>query len=141
MAETTVAIDIRDMRVPITNPINIVVINQPNPVTGCVVNGDELEALLQFPRYMITESGTSKIIDVETFYDYFPDRRPSGSVLIQKEIVDNGEYEAKHDNADGYSKVTVNVEGGGSGAIAGLAKITCYGYGEVTPYGVKVNGE
>ena len=32
--------------------------------------------------------------------------------LIEKIITENGEYNASSDNADGYSKVTVNVSGG-----------------------------
>lgn len=39
-----------------------------------------------------------------------------GSVtLIEKSITENGEYNASDDNADGYSKVTVDVAGGGGG--------------------------
>lgn len=33
--------------------------------------------------------------------------------LIEKSITENGEYNASADNADGYSKVTVDVAGGG----------------------------
>jgi hypothetical protein len=33
--------------------------------------------------------------------------------LIDKSITENGEYNASADNADGYSKVTVDVAGGG----------------------------
>lgn len=33
--------------------------------------------------------------------------------LIEKSITENGEYNASSDNADGYSKVTVDVSGGG----------------------------
>lgn len=35
------------------------------------------------------------------------------ATLIEKSITENGEYNASADNADGYSKVTVNVAGGG----------------------------
>lgn len=35
--------------------------------------------------------------------------------LISKSITENGTYNASSDNADGYSSVTVNVAGGGSG--------------------------
>ena len=42
---------------------------------------------------------------------------PSGGTptLITKSITVNGTYNASSDNADGYSSVTVNVSGGGSG--------------------------
>ena len=36
------------------------------------------------------------------------------ATLIEKSITENGEYNASADNADGYSKVTVDVAGGGS---------------------------
>lgn len=36
------------------------------------------------------------------------------ATLITKSITQNGTYNASSDNADGYSQVTVNVEGGGS---------------------------
>ena len=34
-----------------------------------------------------------------------------GSVLVTKTITQNGTYSAEDDNADGYSEVTVNVQG------------------------------
>lgn len=37
-----------------------------------------------------------------------------GSTLITKSITLNGTYDAEDDNADGYSEVTVNVQGGAS---------------------------
>ena len=37
------------------------------------------------------------------------------ATLIEKIITENGTYNASDDNADGYSKVTVNVAGGGGG--------------------------
>lgn len=37
------------------------------------------------------------------------------ATLIEKTITENGEYNASADNADGYSKVTVDVAGGGGG--------------------------
>ena len=38
-----------------------------------------------------------------------------GSTLGTKTITANGTYDASSDNLDGYSQVTVNVSGGGSG--------------------------
>lgn len=51
---------------------------------------------------------------------------PAGTVtspakLITKNITDNGTYDAADDLANGYSKVTVNVEGGGSSLPTPLA--------------------
>ena len=138
----TVTIDVHDMRVQITNPINIAVINQPNPVTVYVANSDEIEALLQFPRYLIKQSGTSVVINTDNFYDYFPDKKPSGSVLIPKDITENGEYIARDDNADGYSSVNVDVAGGGGyGYTAGYAPKSKHGSSEVSPAGQRTNTE
>lgn len=41
---------------------------------------------------------------------------PSGSssALVTKTVTENGVYNANNDNADGYSSVTVNVQGGGN---------------------------
>lgn len=36
--------------------------------------------------------------------------------LVTKEITENGTYDATDDSANGYSSVTVNVEGGGGGS-------------------------
>jgi len=45
----------------------------------------------------------------------FPDMGKDPSVqLIEKTITENGTYDAITDGANGYSKVNVNVEGGGS---------------------------
>lgn len=46
----------------------------------------------------------------------FPDMGKDPSVqLIEKTITENGTYDAITDGANGYSKVNVNVEGGGGG--------------------------
>ena len=36
--------------------------------------------------------------------------------MVTKEITENGTYDATDDSANGYSSVTVNVEGGGGGS-------------------------
>lgn len=44
---------------------------------------------------------------------------PSGSAtLVTKSITENGTYNASSDSADGYSSVTVNVQGSGGGYVA-----------------------
>lgn len=37
--------------------------------------------------------------------------------LIEKTITENGTYSASDDGADGFSQITVNVEGGGGGPV------------------------
>ena len=45
-------------------------------------------------------------------------------VLVEKTITTNGSYDAASDNADGYSVVTVNVEGGGGSSDFSTATMT-----------------
>ena len=45
--------------------------------------------------------------------EYPKDDNLTPATLIEKSITENGEYNASEDNADGYSKVTVDVAGGG----------------------------
>lgn len=52
----------------------------------------------------------------EQFYQKIIDNAGGGggsATLIEKSITENGTYDASADNADGYSKVTVDVAGGG----------------------------
>lgn len=59
----------------------------------------------------ITENGT---VDVTNYAEAVVNVSSGGSpVLITKNILSNGTYNAQNDNADGYSSVTVNVSGGG----------------------------
>ena len=44
--------------------------------------------------------------------------------LVTKEITENGTYDATDDSANGYSSVTVNVEGGGGSSDFSTATMT-----------------
>lgn len=77
MADTLV-IDVRDMSVAPKNPVNIAVINQPNPVTGFEATDDQILNLLSFPKYMIKETATGNVITGNNFYKYFPEDSPGG---------------------------------------------------------------
>ena len=55
----------------------------------------------------------------------FPDMGKDPSVqLIEKTITENGTYDAITDGANGYSKVNVNVEGGGGSSDFSTADVT-----------------
>lgn len=55
----------------------------------------------------------------------FPDMGKDPSVqLIEKTITENGTYDAITDGANGYSKVNVNVEGGGGESDFSTAEVT-----------------
>jgi len=58
----------------------------------------------------------------------FPDMGKDPSVqLIEKTITENGTYDALTDGANGYSKVNVNVEGGGGSSDFSTAEVTVTG--------------
>lgn len=78
MAEHTVNIDVIDLTVTELNPVNIAVINQPNPVTGYSANAKEVKDLIQIPRYTVFESGTSNVINGRNYFDYFPEEGGGG---------------------------------------------------------------
>ena len=71
-------IDVKDMSVPITNPVNIAVINKPNPVSSYNANADEVYALINIPKYLIKVSGTSTVVTGDNYYTYFPEKNPWG---------------------------------------------------------------
>ena len=50
--------------------------------------------------------------------------------LVSKSITENGTYDPADDNANGYSSVTVNVEGGGGSSDFSTAEVTliCDGF-------------
>lgn len=55
----------------------------------------------------------------------FPDMGKDPSIqLIEKTITENGTYDAITDGANGYSKVNVNVEGGGGESDFSTAEVT-----------------
>lgn len=62
-----------------------------------------------------TKGGTSAQLEWPSEFISAIQAIPSGggSILVEKNITQNGTYNASSDNADGYSKVVVNVSGGG----------------------------
>ena len=64
--------------------------------------------------YASNATGYDSIIEPSYMTQFQNQSSGKPSKLIEKSIVENGEYSASDDNADGYSKVTVNVSGGSS---------------------------
>ena len=54
--------------------------------------------------------------------------------LVTKEITENGTYDATDDSANGYSSVTVNVEGGGGSSDFSTAEVTLINTSSNYPY-------
>jgi hypothetical protein len=75
---STVNVNIVDKSVASLNPINIAIINQPNPVNNYPVNGEQMLQLIQFPQYWITDAATGNVINGGNIYDYFPELKPGG---------------------------------------------------------------
>ena len=87
MADHTINIDVFDLTVPELNPINIAIINLPNPVIGYSANAEEVKDLIQIPRYTVFESGTSNVINGKNYYDYFPEEGGGGGGGVTPEEV------------------------------------------------------
>ena len=114
----TVTIDVHDMRVKITNPINIPIINQPNPALGVTATSAEIRALIAMPNYNVTAAGTDTPITGHNFYEYFPDEDPHGG---------GGGGGGGGGTGDGYT--------------AGYAPKSKHGSAEVSPAGQRTNIE
>jgi hypothetical protein len=71
-----IAINIVDRSVSPDNPVNIAIVNLPNPVIGYEADSDQTRKLIQIPKYFITDSYTGKIVNGRTYYDYFPEKKP-----------------------------------------------------------------
>lgn len=107
MAVHKVNIDVVDQTS--TNPIAVICV--PQPCKNYAATAYEVKQLIQIAKYYVYKAGTNKIINGRNYYDYFPEERPGDgvSVLVSKDITENGTYNANDDSADGYSSVNVNV--------------------------------
>ena len=107
----TLTISIVDQSVAAENPVNIAVINQPNPVSGFTASAQQILDLLAFPKYFITDDGTGKPVNGDNFYEYFPDLDPhsggggggGGATILSGETDPSS---AEGDNGDLYMKTT-----------------------------------
>lgn len=75
---STVNVNVVDKSAAPLSPVNIAIINQPNPVNNYPVNGDQMLQLIQFPQYWITDAATGIIINGGNIYEYFPELKPGG---------------------------------------------------------------
>lgn len=75
---STLNVNVVDKSAAPLSPVNIAIINQPNPVNNYPVNGDQMLQLIQFPQYWITDAATGIIINGGNIYEYFPELKPGG---------------------------------------------------------------
>ena len=68
----TINVNIVDRSVPIKNPVNIAVVNVPNPAMNVTVDADQLYYLINIPKYFITDATTGTPITGANYGDYFP---------------------------------------------------------------------
>lgn len=73
-----IAINIVDRSVSPDNPVNIAIVNLPNPVIGYEADIDQTRKLIQIPKYFITDSYTGKVVNGRTFHEYFPNEGGGG---------------------------------------------------------------
>ena len=78
MADKTINVDVVDRSVPIGKPVNIAVINVPNPARNVTVDASQLRYLINIPNYFITDSETGEVITGFNFYNYFPESGGGG---------------------------------------------------------------
>ena len=78
----TINVNIVDRSVPIKNPVNIAVVNVPNPAMNVTVDGDQLYYLINIPKYFITDATTGTPITGANYRDYFPSGGGGGSITI-----------------------------------------------------------
>lgn len=123
MADHTISIDVYDISVPELNPINIAIINLPNPVIGYSANAKEVKDLIQIPKYTVYESGTSNVINGRNYYDYFPEEGGGGGgsgnysiTVLWDYTTDNSSvipYEpftgTLHDNINNYDAIQLEM--------------------------------
>lgn len=68
----TINVDVIDKSVAPKNPVNICIVNKPNPAKNCTVTESQLYRLINMPSYWVYEAGTTNIITGKNFEKYFP---------------------------------------------------------------------
>lgn len=92
------------------------------------------------PYYIKTQEKVYNITKDETFVGYESEivEDPTGT-LVEKTITENGEYLPSEDNADGYSKVTVEVPSSGLPVL--FAPVVTGGFNEISWANNPSNGD
>ena len=75
----TINVDVIDKSVAPKNPVNICIVNKPNPAKNCTVTESQLYRLINIPSYWVYEAGTTNIITGKNFEKYFPSSSGGGT--------------------------------------------------------------
>lgn len=75
----TINVDVIDKSVAPKNPVNICIVNKPNPAKNCTVTESQLYRLINMPSYWVYEAGTTNIITGKNFEKYFPSSSGGGT--------------------------------------------------------------
>ena len=82
----TINVDVIDKSVAPKNPVNICIVNKPNPAKNCTVTESQLYRLINMPSYWVYEAGTTNIITGKNFEKYFPSSSGGASITIDSEL-------------------------------------------------------
>lgn len=82
----TINVDVIDKSVAPKNPVNICIVNKPNPAKNCTVTESQLYRLINMPSYWVYEAGTTNIITGKNFEKYFPISSGGASITIDSEL-------------------------------------------------------
>lgn len=104
--------------VELTDVSSTIVVSETLDANGGIIKTITTTDEVNLQTKTITPTSTIQTVNPDTGYDGFSQvvvNAASGegsAILITKDIVANGTYNASNDNADGYSSVTVNVPTG-----------------------------
>lgn len=125
----TINVDIIDRSVAPKNPVNICVVNKPNPAKNCAVTESQLYRLINMPSYWVYEAGTTNIITGKNFEKYFPSSSGGGTggpTEAEDVSYDNTKSKIPSLNVQGAIDYLKENGGSGGGLTLGETNTTAY---------------
>lgn len=126
----TINVDVIDKSVAPKNPVNICIVNKPNPAKNCTVTESQLYRLINMPSYWVYEAGTTNIITGKNFEKYFPSSSSGGGTggptEAEKVSYDNTKSKIPSLNVQGAIDYLKENGGSGGGLALGETNTTAY---------------
>lgn len=125
----TINVDVIDKSVALKNPVNICIVNKPNPAKNCTVTESQLYRLINMPSYWVYEAGTTNIITGKNFEKYFPSSSGGGTgdpTEAEKVSYDNTKSKIPSLNVQGAIDYLKENGGSGGGLTLGETNTTAY---------------